>query len=234
MKKALLIVLMASFATVALAEIPVTLGFRGGASMAKLKIEDDPLADYAKFKPGAMGGIFLNLGIYKNFVSIQPEINFIQKGITYNQYPEASNTVTRKSSYNYFGTTLMVFGGWGNDKFSVRGGIGPFYSNWISGWPGNVKRKVVEEDGRVAINDQVKFDIKRGGEEYDNRNEFGISAGAGASFSPGGKKHAIVFDFRYDLGLTDTRYYVDGPPADAPKGNNNVMSLSVGYGYRIQ
>jgi hypothetical protein len=234
MKKALLIVLMASLATVTLAEIPVTLGFRGGASMAKLKIEDDPLADYAKFKPGALGGIFLNLGIYKNFVSLQPEVNIIQKGITYSEYPDGSNTVTMKSSYNYLSSVLMVFGGWGNDKFGVRAGIGPFYANWISGWPGNIKRKVVEEDGRVAINDQVKFDIKRGGDSYDNRHEFGIAAGAGVSLYPGGGKHALVVDFRYDLGLTDTYYYVEGKPAGTPKGNNNVMSLSFGYGYRIQ
>ena len=202
--------------------------------MSKLKLENDPVDEYAKFKPGALGGAFVNIGIYKNFVSIQPEVNFIQKGVTHKDVPSGLDTRTLKSSYNYLNATLMFFGGWGNDKFSLRGGIGPFYANWISGWPGNIKRKVVEPDGRVVINDQVKFNLKRGGDSYDNRHEFGIAAGAGASVFPGGGKHAILVDFRYDLGLTDTYYYEEGRPVGAPKGQNHVMSLSVGYGFRVQ
>jgi len=234
MKKLFLSLLFASVYLISSAEVPVVIGFQAGVSMSKLKLENDFRSESAKMHPGAAGGIFVNIGIFKEFVSIQPEIGIIQKGGTFKDYISGPYTVTEKNAYNHVSSTLMFFGGWGNDKFKVRGGVGPFYSSWISGWPGNQKIMQVEADGRVVLNETYKIDLKRGGDSYDSRNEFGIAAGAGASIFPKGGKHAIIVDFRYILGLTDTYYYEEGAPTNSPNGKNNVMTLGVGYGYKIQ
>jgi hypothetical protein len=176
-------------------------------------------------------GIAMNFTLSDRF-SVQPEINFIQKGFTYS-YTESNGWETRhdKSNVhiNYIELPVLIKFRFGNkNKFFINGGPSLGY-----GAGGKSKLRISSRGSGVyddwAFNQQVKFGHRSGtfsmmssGDElyFDNRLDFGLQAGAGMVII-----ESIMIELRYSHGLT---YLEDKDPINHTTTRNKVIQLTVG------
>ena len=170
-------------------------------------------------KLGFTGGIGYEIWL-SDLLSVQPEINFIQKGQKREDvsYPDGYEYKTNTEyKYNYLEVPVLVkakFGG--QTKFyvsagpSVGIGLGGKYTqtSTFGGLP--------ESDLKGDVKFKDKPENYDGTDVYvDNKLDVGIQMGVGAILF-----NKVIIDARYGLGLTDLYDDVDS--------KNNVLQFSVG------
>jgi hypothetical protein len=199
------------FFTIVLA-LMVTIGFsqtiipKAGISLAKFGGSD---VEDAKFNMGFTLGAGFNLPIGNGPISVQPELNYIQKGAKGDLEIEEI-TVSTKMKLNYIEVPVLVKATFGDaTKFFIN--AGPSIGLGLSG-----KMKV--ESGGMSASVDVKFGEPKEGEEalyMEKRMDLGVQFGGGVIIAD-----KVMVDIRYGLGLTDLNEDVSM--------KNNALQFTIG------
>ncbi len=206
-KQATLLALAALLALGANAQAQVSLIPKAGITVTTISYDDEPPGQ--KGRVGFVGGAGVEIGIIKNFFSVQPELLFIQKGEKY----EAGRVVT-SSKLNYLELPVLAKVSFGSEAIKGYVNAGP---SLAMGLTGNYK----VEGGENAGETDIRFgDPSNDGRRYlDNRFDFGLQFGGGASIGAG--PGSVVVDARYGLGLSDLN--------DESKSKNRAFAFTLGY-----
>ncbi|WP_333819535.1 porin family protein [Ohtaekwangia sp.] len=204
MKKLLLVValIVAVGASYAQSIIP-----KAGLSLSNIHGSD---ASGTDSKAGLTLGAGFNLPLGKGAFSIQPELNYIQKG-----FKASEDGGTAKLNLNYLELPVLVKASFGDvTKFYVN--AGPSVAYGLGG-------KVSYEEGNMKYSSKVKFgDGDDDGIVYfSNQIDFGVQFGGGVLIA--GK---VMVDVRYGLGLTKF--------TDDVKAKNGGFQFTVGVPISLQ
>ena len=180
---------------------------KAGVTFSTISYDQQP--DDQKTQIGFVGGAALDIGIVKNFFSLQPELLFIQKGERFDE-----RGVETKSALNYLELPVLAKVSFGSESIKGYVNAGPSLALGLTG-----KYKI--EGGENADETDIRFgDSANDGRRYlDNRFDFGLQFGGGGSFGLG--PGSIVADIRYGLGLTDLN--------DEDKAKNRTFAFTLGY-----
>ncbi|MBT1710183.1 outer membrane beta-barrel protein [Fulvivirgaceae bacterium PWU5] len=205
MKKFLLIGAMAltagfSYGQTIIPKAGITLSTFGG----------DDAGDDTKSKIGFTLGAGLNLPLGDGMFSLQPELNYVQKGAKAEYVDEDFNEdVTEKLTLGYLEIPVLVKVTFGEaTKFYVNAGPSVGF-----GLGGKYKVEVGDESEDVDVkfgdgDDEDKYYIEKG-------TDIGLQLGAGVIVA-----EKVMIDIRYGLGLTDLY--------DDVSMKNNVFQFTVG------
>lgn len=201
------------------AQIQFSYGLRAGINLAKWETEELEEEGDIKNRLGLLGGAVLELRFNENF-AIQPEINFLQKGV------KVEYSVSDPILGNYSGSTNIYlnylevpvalkvgrsFGGMRADLLA-----GPSFGYGLNG-----KSKDSYTFNGVTEKDESDIDFK---EDEIKRIDLGLQIGATVSFGFGENTRLFV-DGRYLFGFTNI---VDSGDSEDPKVYNRGIALSAG------
>jgi opacity protein-like surface antigen len=168
----------------------IRFGVKAGANLSNLS-GDLTQQDQYKNRFGFQGGAMLNIGILPdNFLSIQPEVLYSQKGFKYadQQFTLAGQTYrnTGNVRYDYLDVPVLVRIKAGSVFFEA----GPQYSYLLN----------ISTNRTQTLNGGVVNDIGTSTSNLDNvkRNELGYAAGLGFEASNG-----FMLGLRYNGAFTD-------------------------------
>jgi hypothetical protein len=164
----------------------------------------DDAGDEAKSKAGFTVGVALNMPLGDGMFSLQPELNYIQKGVKYEE-----GDFKETLSLGYLEVPVLAKVTFGEaTKFYFN--AGPSVGFGLGG------KYKIEEDGEKEEAD-VKFgDDKNDGKFYIQKGtDIGLQLGGGVIIA-----EKVMIDLRYGLGLTDLE--------DDSSIKNNVFQLTVG------
>ncbi len=179
-------------------------GIRGALNLSNW-YSGDELND-ENIKVGFAAGLFYRAYL-NDFISLQPGLEFSQKGSTF-KYNNFLSEGEFRGIINYVELPVLI-----NihpvENFHI--GAGPYLATLIS-----AKLKSVDDDGDVD-----------GVEEFDRDNftsfDYGVSFDAGLDFE------AITVGARYNLGLNDVVW--DTSVGDATLGKNSVLQIYLSIGF---
>ncbi len=168
---------------------------------------------------GFVGGLGLNLPISSDgFISIQPELLYIQKGIKYKD-----DNIEIKSYSNYLELPLLLKVNFGSEAVKAYVNGGPSFAYLLNG-----KLKSGDKDVKVKYgdkNDLLSDPITLNKDDY-NRFDIGLQFGGGIGVQAG--PGVLGLDVRYGLGLTN--YLNDEDASDSEnKSKNRVIQLALQY-----
>lgn len=180
---------------------------KAGITVTSVSYDGDPNGQ--KGKIGFVGGAGVEFGIIKNFFSVQPELLFIQKGDQYE-----NEGVETRSTLNYLELPVLAKISFGSEAVKGYVNAGPSLAMGLTG-----KYKV--EGGEDAGETDIRFgDPANDGRRYlDNRFDFGVQFGGGASIGAG--PGSVVVDVRYGLGLSDLN--------NDARSKNRAFAFMLGY-----
>lgn len=183
----------------------IGIGARGGVTYAEVIFDNENDMTFTPdYNLGLTGGIVLEIGLMDYF-SIQPEINFIQKGYKLDIIFGDAIKYETKTYLNYVEIPLLLKGKFGNE--SVKGFVmaGPSFGYAF--------------DGITKVKDGEDEDV-----DFDNikRADLGLQFGVGAGVAAG--PGTLFLDGRYGLGLTDLN---DIENAEGFK--NSGFNVGIGY-----
>lgn len=185
---------------------------RAGVTIASNSFDGAGIdGDYdTKSITGFTVGVGYNFSISPVF-SIQPELNFIQKGsqqeVSFEFIEDGFNysiNSKAKSTINYLEVPVLARAEFGSEKTKFFVQAGPSIAYGLGGkskltftLDDGEDRYTESESGKVKFGDQPEdYD---GPDAYiDNRLDFGVQVGAGVTFL-----EKISLDLRYGLGLSD-------------------------------
>ncbi len=180
---------------------------------------------------GMKSKIGFTLGAGFNFelndmVSLQPELNFIQKGFKYGNtetFDGGTLTVDGKETINYLEIPVLVKLTFGDaTKFFVN--AGPSVGLGLGGkYEGAATFSGGGFTESETVNGKVKFgDAPENSDDsyYDNRLDLGFQLGAGVLIA-----EKVIIDIRYGSGLTNL---YDDEGGEKVKSRNNVFQIAVG------
>jgi hypothetical protein len=178
---------------------------KAGATFSKFGGSDEK---NQKFNVGFTLGMGFNLPLGAGPFSIQPELNFIQKGSEDNVTVVTTNYTT-KFKLNYLEVPVLLKASFGAAT-KIHINAGPSIAVGLGG-------KVKATQG----SDSAEFNVKFGeGDDaktlyYDNKMDFGLQFGGGVTIA-----EIIMLDIRYGAGLSTL--------IENASVKNNVLQFTVG------
>jgi hypothetical protein len=167
-----------------------------------------------------VGGLGVSFPITSdNFVAIQPELLYIQKGFRAGNYMSVANT---RINYNYLEVPLLLKVNFGEEMFKAFVNAGPSFGYALGG-----RFRGDNQDMKVRFgNDASTTDITYLNPDNYNRLDIGLQFGIGAGIAAG--PGDLTLEARYGIGLTDFSN-VSGHPDSFNKSKNRVIALMLGY-----
>jgi hypothetical protein len=216
MKKSFLL-LAAVFLLGWTAQAQVYLIPKGGITSSNVNFDED-LANQ-KSNTGFVGGLGLSFPITSdNFVAIQPEILYTQKGFK-GDYLGVAN---RRVNYNYLEVPLLLKVNFGEEAFKAFVNAGPSFGYALGGrWRADNQDMKVKFGTGTNSTDMMYLDT-----DDVNRLDIGLQFGIGAGIAAG--PGDLTLEARYGIGLTDFTN-VSGQPDSFNKSKNRVIALMLGY-----
>lgn len=190
-----------AFVLIATFTFSQTLIPKAGVTLSKFGGSD---VEDAKFNLGFTLGLGFNLPVGNGPISVQPELNFAQKGTKGDE-----DGSTAKLKLNYLEVPVLVKATFGEaTKFYVN--AGPSIGLGLGG-------KIKVSEGSFSGEADVKFGDGDDEEVFyiEKKTDFGLQLGGGVIIA-----EKIMIDLRYGLGLSSL--YEDG------KVKNNVLQFTVG------
>jgi hypothetical protein len=183
----LIIFTIAALCCLSFTQAQVSVGFKGGLTMANLSVDENNYEDAsADYSIGGHAAIFLRTG--KGLFSFQPEVMWIQKGTRINAN---SNAAYSQFTMNYIDVPLLLRATIGIKIVEVYFNLGPYGGYWISG----KTKDYYYDDSQakwITKKDTYEFD-----EDDDVRFDAGIVGGVGV------KVLMLLFEVRYGHGFID-------------------------------
>lgn len=201
------------------AQTSVALGARTGVSL--FTIANENLEDQ-KYLTSFTFSVPVEIGITPMF-SVQPELNYNEKGVAFEDELTDIVTSTRTS---YLEMPILAKGTFGTGSVQFNAFAGPSFGFGID------RRQVVNASGYDSdveeltisiVSTDLDFDDE--GDIQDNRFELGAVMGLGFTY---GTNVKFVFDARYNLDLNDNLKIDGDEPADYEKSFNRGMSFTAG------
>jgi hypothetical protein len=212
-----------------------------GATLATVSMSEPDIIQFPGFEDEIKSKIGFTIGAALNYsindrISIQPELNFIQKGYQENsssiwiedfdgQITSYSNSSTTKNTLNYLEIPILAKYSFGGET-KIYAVAGPSVGIGLGGkFKYDNETTESYDDFEETYSNSGKGKIKFGeaSENYegddlfiDNRIDFGIQVGAGILIA-----HKIILEARYGLGLSslyDSEYEV----------KNRVFQFTIG------
>ncbi|MCB0662269.1 MAG: PorT family protein [Saprospiraceae bacterium] len=193
-------------------------GIRAGVNLTTFQNED--LEDN-KYAVGINVAVPLEFILHQNF-SIQPEIQFIQKGVAF----EATDNITGLDLKTRFFTNYLEIPILAKGKFGSQALSGYLIAGPTFGFSTNRYAVAILDDERET----EKVDFIDEGEQTDNRFDIGAAFGLGLEAGIG-SNGAIVLDARYNLDFNDNTSFENDAPSDWTKTFNSGIAISLGYRY---
>jgi hypothetical protein len=194
---------------------------KAGVSFANVALDDDNFFnDDKKTLTGFTGGLGLNFALTEDeFLSIQPELLYVQKGFA----AESSGTADYNLKYklDYLELPILLQIGFGSDVVRGYVNMGPSIGYLLGG---NVQgngdfAEIVSGD----IDEKIEFTDSETDDPtklHAQRVEFGANFGGGIGVTLGGSS-LLFLDARYNAGLTN--YNKDS------KSKNQPVYLTAGF-----
>ncbi len=224
MKKIILLTLITIFSISSYAQ--VSFGAQLGANLGMAKLEQDQNNLTSKYKTdpkaGFLIGVVADIPFGKTGLSFRPELNFIQKGFTYDQtefngyfYYNLKN----KTTTNYIELPLNVMYNLHLGSGKLFFGLGPNISFGLSGKNKATASAVGYEDEEYK--NDIKFDGKKnaiGDDKHLKRVDFGGDILAGYQMGMG-----LSLNIGYTLGFNN----ID--PENNLSWKNRSFCFKIGY-----
>jgi hypothetical protein len=190
---------------------------KGGITSSNVNFDQD-LANQ-KSNMGFIGGLGLSFPITSdNFVAVQPEILYTQKGFKANY----SNVNNARINYNYLEVPLLLKVNFGEEAFRAFVNAGPSFGYAMGGrMRGDNQDMKIKFGTNANTNDMMYLNP-----DNVNRLDIGIQFGVGAGIAAG--PGDVTLEARYGIGLTDFNN-ISGAPDSANKSKNRVIALMLGY-----
>lgn len=207
------------------------LGLRSGLTWSNYQ-QDYVLEDglESNLNRGLAVSFFADLPLANGF-SIQPELGYLEKGFRLTNENEDSYEQTWRyleipllAKYRFFT---------GSDHFYLTAGPSLGFAfegkREYNDWPINYD----EEVGDIKISTEQEYNFRSDyiGGKKDNRWDFGLVLGTGATVKLGSGN--LVLDARYGWDLTDNQRFEADAPADYEGAYNRNFTLSIGYAFPI-
>lgn len=192
------------------------LGFRGGLNWATISIQSEGFDLSLERILGLNAAFFAEIGLSKE-IAIQPEIQYLQKGWRQNFgfFVEEDNFI----KFNYVEIPVLFKYRFGNlEGINGYAILGPSIGYALSG-------KI--RDGFSSETEQLDFDEADG----FSRSDFSLVFGAGGNFPAG--PGSIVFDIRYNWGITSLFSEESDLGIEDGKVYNRALNFSLGYRFPI-
>lgn len=189
-------------------------GFRFGGNLSDYTInQSDSIPIISSKKTGWQAGVFYNINSGSLF-SMQPEVNFSQRGIRFDD--PANISLTR--NFNYLEVNLI-----GKTTFSSKN-----IKAYLNLGPGIAF--LMSAQDRSDISGTTKVDIEA---ENIRRRDTALHAGFGFAFRLG-FENALFLEGRYTLGISDL-FDIESSqlPENYEPTNHRVLGLTIGYIYYI-
>jgi len=189
-------------------------GLRLGSNFADYTLNmPDSLQIMPAKKTGLQVGVFYNVSNGGAF-SIQPEVNFSQKGIRFNE----PNDIVVKRNFNYFEFNLLGKTTISTENVKAYLNLGPGVSYLMAA------------QNKSTITETTKVDLDM---ENIRRWDTVIHVGLGAAFRLG-FENALFVEGRYSLSIKDLNNIDDSQQPDGYKTvNHRVLGFTIGYIYYI-
>lgn len=207
------------------AQVTFSAGLRAGINSADMEFESSFEDDEVSFANRV--GLYLGVPVeirFSNAFALQPELNFIQKGVQIDFSEQGSSfreEAEGEITLNYLELPVLAKLTAGNESFQMFAVAGPRISMALDG--------EFSQDYRYFQNDELieeesgSIPIPIGSEGDDgpgaNRFDFGMTFGLGASVKAGAGR--LMIDARYDLGLSNWNF-------DAMDGEDEIFNRGVG------
>ncbi|HEX6849438.1 MAG TPA: porin family protein [Chitinophagaceae bacterium] len=206
MKKLLLFVTATMTLHVALLAQNTRFGFTAGTSIANYKYEYAGIKISGDAKVGISAGILVDIPVGGQF-SIQPALNFLQKGSTYEDLGEKAIT-------NVNCLEIPV-----NILYNASSGSGSFFVGAGPSFAFNMSGKEKYDDGTGEIEEDLSF-----GSDQDNDDMKSLDAGA--NFLAGYRlANGLFFSAGYNVGLSNLSLF----PDDDESIKSNYFSFKIGF-----
>jgi hypothetical protein len=205
----LIIFTIAAFFCLSFAQAQVSVGFKGGLTMANLSTEDFEAAT-ADYSFGGHAAIFLRTG--KGLFSFQPEVMWIQKGTRINA---TSDATYRQFTMNYIDVPLLLRATIGIKIVEVYLNLGPYGGYWING---KTKDYYYDDTQSKWITDKDTYEFD---EDHDVRFDAGIVGGVGV------KVLMLLFEVRYGHGFIDVFDYENSNENDTHNYFNFTLGIQL-------
>lgn len=194
------------------AQAQIRFGIKGGANLSNVS-GDLSHEDIYHNKVGLHMGAMVNVSLIKNFLSLQPEVAFSQKGYTYNDQEVTTNGITSRYEgsrrYQYLDVPVLL-------KLQAGGlyvEAGPQYAYLLN----------LKDETKVTSNGQQSTQSAALAVKDVNRNELGYAVGLGYQGRSG-----LLLGLRYTGAFTDfaKKGYQDN---DMVNARNSVFQFSLGF-----
>ena len=183
-------------------------GFSAGTSIANYKFKYADVTINGDSKVGITAGMLVDIPVGSNFI-IQPALNFVQKGTT---FEDMDDKLTTNINCIEIPLNLMYRSPGKSGSFFV--GAGPSFAFNMSG-----KTKYEYNDGSPSEEEEIKF-----GNDKDNDDmkslDMGINFLAGYEFSSG-----LFLSAGSNLGLSNLSPYSD----EDESIKSNYISIKIGF-----
>jgi hypothetical protein len=194
------------------AEAQIRVGVKGGLNLSNVS-GDLANDDLYHVRAGGHIGAIVNVSLIKNFLSLQPEVVFSQKGFTYDNREVTTSGVTTRFEgsrrYQYLDVPVLL-------KLQA----GPLY---VEAGPQYARLLNLRDETRVTTNGQQAAQFTTLSVEDVNRNELGYAVGLGLQ-----SKGGLLLGLRYTGAFTDfaKKSFRD---RDMVNARNSVFQFSVGF-----
>jgi hypothetical protein len=191
---------------------------KGGITSSNVNFDQD--LTNQKSNMGFVGGLGLSFPITSdNFVAIQPELLYIQKGFKASNYTNLTNA---RVNYNYLEVPLLLKVNFGEEAFRAFVNAGPSFGYALGG-----RQRGDNQDMRIRFgNNTNTSDIMYFNPDNYNRLDIGLQFGVGGGIAAG--PGDLTLEARYGIGLTDFND-ISGAPDSQNKSKNRVIALMLGY-----
>lgn len=190
-------------------------GFRAGYSLFTVKSDLFELDN--NHTSGLNLAIPLSFPINERF-AIQPELQFIQKGVAFS-FQEAGITTKTALKTNYLELPILFKTNFPVGKMDISVLAGPSVGYALNRF---VSQKIGDGDRETE-----DVDFVDSGAAKDQRRDLGLVGGISASWSLG--IGSVVLDARYSLDLNDDAKFEGDKPADYKRSTNRGFLFSAGY-----
>lgn len=189
------------------------IGVKAGINLANVAMNQNEFGPSVK-KPvlGINAGGIFNIGLSKTF-SIQPEINFSQKGV-YVEYDEDLTYYQAKLIMNYMEMPILLKATFGAGAFRAFVNAGPYAGYWMGG---KVHTTYYFTDSGEWFDETYSYSLS----DIESWLDLGVAIGAGCSYNLG--RGTLFLEGRYGLGLLG----IDGDI------KNRVLGISTGCALKL-
>jgi Outer membrane protein beta-barrel domain len=216
MKKGFLLSLAFLFVQLINAQVS-GIGIRPAMSLSTYKLTKDYNDVYdTRLQPGAAFGAFVEINLGNRF-TLQPEVNFVQRGVTLENetgvswkgpdfgYPNAFNVVgfKQRETLNYIDIPLMVERNFGGGSFGAYVAAGPGIAFALGG-KGREEvtvQNTTAEDPNAEQTDRSEYVVEMGSGRNDMYKGFDLNLNLGGGLIFLLERGEIGIDLRYTHGI---------------------------------